>query len=459
MVGALALALALATPSTAAAVPATMLDPATTAEDLPPGMLAALQRDLDLAPATARTRLAREHAAAGVEKELRQTLADSFAGAWLTPEDARLVVAITDPGLAGQVSVAGAVPELVVHSAQELDQVKTALDHAPVPPAAISGWYVDVTGNTVAVLAAPGALDTAAEFVVSAGVDADAVRVVAATERPVPLYDLRGGDAYYIDDPAGGDRVRCSIGFAVEGGFVTAGHCGGVGATTSGYNQVAQGTVQGSSFPDNDHAWVAVNSDWSPTPTVNHTSRTVVGSEEAVLGAAVCRSGSTTGWHCGTIEARDVTVRYNQGTVFGLTRTTVCGEGGDSGGSYLHGRMAQGVTSGGAGNCTAGGITFFQPVNEILDAYDLTLVTVPVASLRCRTGENQFVCQVRIQATGPVQIRWFKDGIRQSAFDDRAGMFGTCDSSTTVGVTVTGTYGSDTPVPWYSFCSSGRWPK
>ena len=55
--------------------------------------------------------------------------------------------------------------------------------------------------------------------------------------------------------------------------------------------------------------------------------------------------------------------------------TNVCAEPGDSGGSWLSGNQAQGVTSGGSGNCTSGGTTFFQPVNEILGRYGLTLVT------------------------------------------------------------------------------------
>ncbi len=59
----------------------------------------------------------------------------------------------------------------------------------------------------------------------------------------------------------------------------------------------------------------------------------------------------------------------------GLIRTNVCAEPGDSGGSLIAGSQAQGVTSGGSGNCSSGGTTYFQPVNEILGAYGLTLVT------------------------------------------------------------------------------------
>ncbi|MFB6393020.1 S1 family peptidase [Polymorphospora sp. 2-325] len=101
----------------------------------------------------------------------------------------------------------------------------------------------------------------------------------------------------------------------------------------------------------------------------------MTGSAEASEGSAICRSGSTTGWHCGTLQVKNSTVNYPQGTVYGLTRTNVCAEPGDSGGSWLTGTEAQGVTSGGSGNCSFGGTTYYQPVNPILSTYGLTLVT------------------------------------------------------------------------------------
>src|SRR3546814_10184058 len=80
---------------------------------------------------------------------------------------------------------------------------------------------------------------------------------------------------------------------------------------------------------------------------------TGTGHAEAPIGAAICRSGRTTGWHCGAIQAKNVTVNYSSGeTVLKLTQTTACSEGGDSGGSYISGTgQAQGVLSGGSGNC------------------------------------------------------------------------------------------------------------
>jgi streptogrisin C len=124
--------------------------------------------------------------------------------------------------------------------------------------------------------------------------------------------------------------------------------------------------------------FVEVNGDWTPRPVVNDFAGNelpVAGATEAPVGAAVCRSGSTTGTRCGTILAKNQTVVYPEGAVTGLTRTDVCAEGGDSGGPWLSGDQAQGLTSGGSGDCTVGGETFFQPVNEILAAEDLTLVT------------------------------------------------------------------------------------
>ncbi|GGL10176.1 S1 family peptidase [Mangrovihabitans endophyticus] len=337
-----------------------------------PAMLDAMQRDLGLTAAQARARIARDDSAGLTELKLRKSLGSAFAGAWLTADATSFVVAVTDPAKAAEVRAAGATPKVVARSAGKLDAVKDRLDKAAgKAPDTVPGWYVDTKTNTVVVLARGGNA-AAKSFVKASGVDASAVRVVASTEKPRVLYDVRGGDAYYI----GG--ARCSIGFAVNGGFVSAGHCGNAGNSTSGYNQVSQGTFQASSFPGNDYSWVAVNSNWTPQPWVNNYAGgnvTVAGSTVAAIGSSICRSGSTTGWHCGTVQAYNQTVNYSQGSVSGLTRTNVCAEPGDSGGSWLSGQQAQGVTSGGSGNCTSGGTTYFQPVNEILSAYGRTLVT------------------------------------------------------------------------------------
>ena len=187
------------------------------------------------------------------------------------------------------------------------------------------------------------------------------------------MYDIRGGDQYVING-----NTLCSVGFAVAGGFVTAGHCGGAGSPTLGYNNVAQGTFAGSSFPGNDYAWVRTNGNWTSQPWVNNYAGgnvVVAGSADAAVGSSICRSGRTTGWRCGTLLGRNETINYAQGSVSGLSRSNACAEPGDSGGSWISGNQAQGVTSGGTGNCSSGGTMWFQPVNEILGVYGLSLTT------------------------------------------------------------------------------------
>ncbi len=274
------------------------------------------------------------------------------------------------------------------HGRAQLDRARTALDRRATvhAPSSVHSWHVDPATNTVVVVTAAGSRPAGRAFVAASGADRSAVRVVESDQgTPRPLYDTCGGDQYVING-----NVLCSVGFAVNGGFVTAGHCGGVGATTSG-SGVAQGTFRGSSFPGNDDAWVQTNSSWVSRPWVNNYAGGVVevaGSQEAATGSSVCRSGRTTGWRCGTIQGKNATVNYSAGPVYGMTQTTACAEGGDSGGAWVTGNQAQGVTSGRSGNCTTGGTTFFQPVAEILAAYGLTLTTTTTSTTSRIIGYN-----------------------------------------------------------------------
>lgn len=361
--------------------------PATAGSDASPELLAALNRDLGLNGDQARTRMRHEAAASAVESRLRERLGTTYGGAWFDPGAGSLMVAVTDSAKAAEVKKEGATPRVVTRSNQQLDSVKAGLDRvSPKAGQAIHTWYVDPEHNTVTVLAEAAAAPQAEAFVRASGVDAAAVRVVASREAPKTLYDTRGGDQYVING-----NVLCSVGFAVSGGFVTAGHCGAPGSPTSGFNGVAQGTFQASSFPNNDYAWVKTNGNWTSQPWVNNYSGgnvTVAGAAEAAIGSSICRSGRTTGWRCGTIQAKNVTVNYSQGPVYGLTQTTACAEGGDSGGAWISGNQAQGVTSGGSGNCTSGGTTFFQPLNPILSKYGLSLTTTGGGSTNSIIGYN-----------------------------------------------------------------------
>jgi hypothetical protein len=60
--------------------------------------------------------------------------------------------------------------------------------------------------------------------------------------------------------------------------------------------------------------------------------------------------------------------------VTGLIETNVCAEPGDSGGPLFSEGIALGITSGGSGDCTSGGTTFFQPVTKAMQALGVQLI-------------------------------------------------------------------------------------
>jgi streptogrisin C len=379
VVAAAGAAVAFTLPSMAGTTSSTGKPASTTRSGVAPQILAAMQRDLGLDGDQATARLKRAKWASRVSATLAAKTGSDFGGAWLATDGTTLKVAVTDSDSAAAVRAAGAVPVMVKRSEQTLDAAKAKLDAVRADAAGLSGWYVDVQTNKLVVVAKPGQAAAAKSLAAEAAVRKDAVTVVtsAATPKPLAGTDLHGADPYFISVTGG--TARCSIGFPVQGGFVTAGHCGSAGDQTFDQEQVAMGSVKASIFPgDNDEGFVQVTNGDTLQPFVNDFKGNllpVAGSTEAPVGAAVCRSGSTSGTHCGTIEAKNQTVVYPEGAVTGLTRTNACAESGDSGGPWLAGDQAQGVTSGGSGDCTTGGETFFQPVNEILAINNLTLLT------------------------------------------------------------------------------------
>jgi hypothetical protein len=189
---------------------------------------------------------------------------------------------------------------------------------------------------------------------------------------------ISGGDAIY------GGQYRCSLGFNVRNSagtyyFLTAGHCGNIASTwySNSSHTTTLGTTAGSSFPGNDYAIVKYSTSYTNHPgnvdLYNGTTQDITSAANAFVGEAVKRSGSTTGVHSGTVTGTNATVNYAEGTVTGLIKTNVCAEGGDSGGALFDGTKALGLTSGGSGNCSSGGTTFFQPVTEALSVYGVSV--------------------------------------------------------------------------------------
>ncbi|KAH6642827.1 trypsin-like cysteine/serine peptidase domain-containing protein [Boeremia exigua] len=354
--------------------------PTTAANSLHPEILAAMKRDLGLDAEQAHVRVARELKATEVIEQLRTSTGNSFGGAWLV--DGELNVAVTDEALTAEVKAAGATVAVVPNAISKLEEAKKAIDNLDIAAlgkrsedaaSGIAAYYVDVAANKLVLEALSSSTTEAEELAKKVGLTASEFEVRVVEALPTTFATIRGGDAYYINNAG-----RCSVGFSVTTGFVSAGHCGTSGARATTSAGASIGTFAGSVFPGNgDYSFIRATTGNTYQGRINNYNGgtlPVSGSTASAVGAAICRSGSTTGVYCGTVRALGATVSYAEGRVTGLTQTNVCAEPGDSGGSWYSGAQAQGVTSGGSGNCQSGGTTYFQPVNEILSAYGLTLV-------------------------------------------------------------------------------------
>ncbi|MBW5254944.1 S1 family peptidase, partial [Streptomyces sp. P01-B04] len=139
---------------TASADPSPRLSPAA-ADQLSPGLLKAMRRDLGLTADRAAERIGNESRAAAVAAGLRRSLGTGFAGARVSGDAAELTVATTDATDTGRIAEAGARAVVVDHSLAELDSAKAALDRVALrkAPKDVPVWYVDVRTNRVVVQA------------------------------------------------------------------------------------------------------------------------------------------------------------------------------------------------------------------------------------------------------------------------------------------------------------------
>jgi len=298
-------------------------------------------------------------------------LGSHTAGSYL--DHGTQIVTVTTNSAAEQVRSAGLTPKLVKYSMQHLHQITADLAAAKTIPG--TAWAIDPSNDRV-IVTADSTVSKAELKSLHSVTDQYGSAAHITTVGGKFSTKIAGGDAIY------GGGYRCSLGFNVTDGssayFLTAGHCGNVADTwysDSGSSQEV-GTTQDSQFPDNDFALVKY-ADGVDHPSAvdlyNGSSQDITEAADAQVGESVQRSGSTTQVHDGTVKALDATVNYEEGTVNGLIQTDVCAEGGDSGGSLFDGSTALGLTSGGSGDCSSGGETFFQPVPEALDNYGVQI--------------------------------------------------------------------------------------
>jgi len=230
-----------------------------------------------------------------------------------------------------------------------------------------TAWLVDPRSHTVVVIAdrtVTGArLDRLQAAAASHGVR---VQRVAGTLG----LRLSGGDPI-----VGGGAYRCTLGANVTGGgvyyFVTAGHCGSAASTWYTLTGALIGSTVSARFPADDYALVRYTGSVTHEGTVG--GQDITSARSAHVGEHVCMRGATSGVKCGTVLALNATVNYAEGSVSGLIETNICSAPGDSGAPLYDGTVLLGLLSGGSGNCASGGLSFFQPITEVLSAYGLTV--------------------------------------------------------------------------------------
>ncbi|WTO78981.1 S1 family peptidase [Streptomyces sp. NBC_00210] len=307
-------------------------------------------------------------AAGNLASTLNKDLGADAAGTYYDADAKTLVVNVLDESAAQAVRKAGGKARIVENTLAELKTARQTLTTKATIPG--TSWAVDPVTNKVVVTAdrtVKGAQLTKLSQVVKGLGDKAELKKSAGEFKPF----IAGGDAIT------GGSGRCSLGFnVVKDGqpfFITAGHCTESISTWSDSSGKEIGQNADSSFPDNDFGLVKYTSDVAHPSEVNlynGSTQAITKAGEATVGMKVTRSGSTTQVHDGEVTGLDATVNYGNGDIVnGLIQTTVCAEPGDSGGSLFAGDTAIGLTSGGSGDCSSGGETFFQPVTEALSAF------------------------------------------------------------------------------------------
>ncbi|MEV7084942.1 S1 family peptidase [Streptomyces sp. NPDC093085] len=306
-----------------------------------------------------------------------------------------LVVNAVGTSAEERIEDAGLTPRIARHGEAALDRVKAELDARALKetPSGVTAWSVDLASDTVTVEVNDAKDAAAAAFLKAARAHGDAVRVVEGKPELSTQAVVTPGDEMSFNG------YVCSVGYGARDAsgrqyLVTAGHCiEDLPVLSYRGTRFAQGTntrfAVGSRSVDMGIAAVDSGSSIATQVGTYGSAGTVAvrGSSRASAGADLCKSGRTTFWTCGKVNSYNVTVTYtdpNGGpntVVTGLGSSSVCTQGGDSGGAYISGNQAQGMTSGGPsaqrcnGSVNSPGSSYFQPLDDALSYYGLTLNT------------------------------------------------------------------------------------
>ncbi|NEZ04507.1 hypothetical protein G4Y73_10140 [Wenzhouxiangella sp. XN201] len=434
-------------------------------------------------------RLAKEAEATDFARKIEASSIASYAGSWFDAESLSLKVAISDRNDEDFVERMGGDPVLVQRSLDDLVRARTALKSLLASDTRLAHAIVRIAVNPRINAVEVDFKDENSAFIEAAMVGLqirDSVHVREVSSLPVfSSGALRGAvptrnSTWGASDP---DKTfedfKCSAGFAVEGGYVTAGHCGYVGNDIVTPTEVALGTVQQSDWGPEDRGWVDTTSAWNPVPEVQGYGSGVfsipaewAGLDRALIGNTVCRYGGTSGGpHCGTINAWDAEQAFDLPyypysiTIDGVTEVNgSCSEPGDSGGSWVGAGTLQaqgtnvGVDPAGSTCETGADRTFFWPADDSTDAFSLTMLTShgvnpPVNTSICpdttlHAPENFFCALDNIHSQGWPEISWTSSTGHSST---SVVLTGTCSSGQPVQVNLATTNPYGTTLDQYSF--------
>ncbi|WP_158881376.1 S1 family peptidase [Amycolatopsis anabasis] len=325
--------------------------------DVQRSAVSSLVAERGITEAAAERILSIQDASARTVEDLDGRLGFQSAGGYLDDQGLP-VVNVLDGAAADQVRAAGATAKLVKHSTAALASAQQALESVPAVTHTSIGQ--DPKTNQVVLTVSDAAKGDVAGLLAAANRLGDRVRVERVSgEFHTTIYN---GEAIT------GGGTRCSVGFnATKGGqlyIVDAGHC------TRAVSQWNVGPSQGASFPTNDYGLIRNTTGSGPGAVQLYNGRTqkISSSAAATVGQSIQKSGSTTRLTSGSVQRVNVTVNYAEGSVHQLIQTNALANPGDSGGCLFSGSVGLGITSG-----KGSGTSYFQPVDEALSAYGVTL--------------------------------------------------------------------------------------
>jgi len=447
-------------------------------------------------------RLARETDAAETWMRIRRAGLSGYAGAWFNGES--LLVAANQSDDHEKIVALDAVPVAVSFSLVQLSsRLGAARDRVG---GIIISSHIDFVSNRV-VLSYDRLLGDERRALLrdqleQGGFDLAHFELRAADPVVPSSGPVRGGDGtrnrtWEKAVPAQNGLPRafaCSIGVAIEGGYVTAGHCG-----EEGHEMVRrQGGYQTYSHPDcllqptitgkigsndlgeveetlyfqpppvTDSGWVPTISGWTPVAEINGYSDGTLplpsiwsGLLQAPVGATVCRYGQSSGGpHCGSVSALDVTLGNPLAwSIRGLTEVAgSCTVDGDSGGPWISGSgQVQGTMFGSAcphvcPSTHPNPLMYFQPITDALSTFGKTMLTThgpsaPSANVTCPmagSNEGNFLCRLDSwHSQGVVDWNWSSGTNSSSSL-----LFsGTCipGNWTVVQLAIENPYGTNSP--------------